>query len=468
MITTELLNGSERANVYDRDLTMDYLIEKYFERIKVNLNYSVKNISSSQELLINATDVIKEYLNPNNEFNTFVKSSESFTDINVNVGYSVKSDIDLNVKLNSLETEDNMWYGISETSLYFEDVNGEREFTETVNRFVYKTISGTPKKYEEIYYTPVKGYRVGDYLERFTVKRQASPNTPDQDPTTWTNLNTNVSFTHTRFNPNIFRRPANNGLGMPFYYMDFTTESKLNGKISGKYLVLPSYYCIGLSELGLSLDVQGFLNNIYIVFEESFFEDYCSFFTNFDISNWISEFKIRLKSSFNENWNKTWSVDARYTDCLNVTKKDFQNIYETVYNENYVETDFDTMIEGILNCASFNNCKEQVESWRDHPVYRERDSRGEIIGVYQYKEIGSELCKNLISELTKALINCTHNNVDWDLGDTNLSDFETGEVIVDFWILDITTQGPISVYSPRVALRQIGRFSDYINNETLS
>jgi hypothetical protein len=108
LITTELLNGSEKVNVYDRDLTMDYLIEKYFERIKVNLNYTVKNISSSQELLINATDVIKEYLNPNNEFNTFVKSSESFTDINVNVGHSVKSDIDLNVKLNSLETEDNM------------------------------------------------------------------------------------------------------------------------------------------------------------------------------------------------------------------------------------------------------------------------------------------------------------------------------------------------------------------------
>lgn len=464
LITTELLNGSERANAYDRDLTMDDLVKKYFDRVSIDLNYTVQNISSSQNLTINADEVTKEYLNTNNNFNTFVKSSEDFVDIKADVGFSIKSKIDLNVNVDSLETETNMWSGISETSLYFEDVDGEREFAETIDRFVYKTISGTPKKYDTITYAPVKGYRVYDYLRRYSVRREIEIGS---DPTSWTDLDFGIIQNYSTFDTNKFGKPSASSEGMPFYYMKLEHPflHTLTTVMPVDYLVLPSKHCIALSELGLGLQERGWLNNIYLVFDNAYFEDYDSWYTNLTFSEWISKFTINCKCKYKHL--QIPSIDnVLYDSCLHISKLDWGCEKSVKFEESVVNNDFDDDINKISSCVNQLTSQKQFETWKENPVYRDRNLRGTTTGVYLYTKIGNDKTDILIKALDKSLLNSINNDTIWSLEESDVQDLFTNDLSANFRDFVFGDNGYEETQYSSTILRQLGFFNEY--NETLS
>lgn len=73
LITTELLTGAEKESVYDRDITMDALVEKYFKRLGIQCS---SEFNAELQQVVPRDPVVKSFTTKSNK-NTFVAVEET-------------------------------------------------------------------------------------------------------------------------------------------------------------------------------------------------------------------------------------------------------------------------------------------------------------------------------------------------------------------------------------------------------
>lgn len=129
LITTELLTGAEKESVYDRDITMDYLIEEYLNRLDVDID--------AQLIFKNKTKVYKEVddwaINffEDKNFNTFIK--EGIVPEKTNITFCEDISYDITSSISVINELENMWKNIIKYELIYNDI-----ILKPVDKIIYK------------------------------------------------------------------------------------------------------------------------------------------------------------------------------------------------------------------------------------------------------------------------------------------------------------------------------------------
>ena len=115
IFTTELLNGSENFVIYDRDMSLEYLITLYLVNLKNHLNVSYE-IMATSDVTVTSDEWLRKFLNSNLRFNTFVDITNLVFNTKAEVGF------DITYKIGDISFFTGIWKDILETEIMYNGV----------------------------------------------------------------------------------------------------------------------------------------------------------------------------------------------------------------------------------------------------------------------------------------------------------------------------------------------------------
>lgn len=417
LITTELLNGTERVQVYDKDLTMNYIVEKYKENIVKK--FIDPTLTIVEERFNNKID-IEHYSKISSEycsdrtFNTFIPSEEEFNSFDVNVGVSGKQIVDIN-KCEYLHGK--LWDNFIEEVLTYGDsqINTNSHVELDVRNGIL--LNGSTKPLETIsFYRDLSGYDLTtSWLHTLNVTHEAGGLFKDNyfkfdwgdrvKEYYYESLGDMIARQELRYPFKTKQYYLCKLIKVPFWIHSQETLSKY-------ILVFDSnrYFMFSFDILSCFIQDENkenlnlILKHLYITRDNVSFSDHISYSTDFtEIFKGIS---YELKTTYNfEKWNYLGynlnelltKSDVKFVPTL-YTKSDkltFFSKYE--YERDFPDTIYKE-IELLKNRTSLQHCSKEMKLWKEqHLSVNSTHKTGAGVYCNSYNENLIKLARSLDS-----------------------------------------------------------------------
>lgn len=382
LITTELLNGTENIQVYDRELNMDDLVEKY----KSKLNQTFKCIVTSDgEFFQNDfnikcnTDVYDQYCK-NSDFNTFIPSEYEISELKIDISKPGKQTI--NIKNSEILTG-KLWEGLVNYKLTKDDDVLLSEFKNNVHQEINinkkHTLIGTPKIYDRTEFCKFTGWYLDQRYRDFIVN------------ITQEGSNYKIDWGYfggiRNYNEDNIREITLDLSSFPTIYKGYivrliftgsktvirSCEKLSNGWSWGpgpdKTVVVWSGDRAGLINYKDENELNTILHYAFCVDNISDKEDYSIYYT--DLNDSFTGIVYDLKSTFSfNNWKyngfKLYDLIKDYNILSEVTS--YENVIFTTNCIFERELDFEDVVSDIKKNVSLEKCAEQINNWNNHPI----------------------------------------------------------------------------------------------------
>ena len=187
MITTELLTGAEKESVYDRDITMDYLVNEYFERILLHeptINDSKLEKVQFETRVLSDSESVQNFCSPDILDSVFIREVESLpSEIEFLTGYKCAQNIEISQKIDKIEGE--LWKNLLNNKITLSTNYGEYDVTKPrkVNILLSKTskistnVIGSPINYiRPLYHNKA----IDSHIPKFKLDAHTSDKTHDE------------------------------------------------------------------------------------------------------------------------------------------------------------------------------------------------------------------------------------------------------------------------------------------------
>ena len=418
IITTELLDGSEKVSLYDRDITTQDLINLYINNVKDNFRDPEIIVNSStfdSKIEILADKIIIDYCNPENKFNTFVPMEKPFDDFNIKIGNKGEQKVDIN---NSDFLTGSLWEGLVNWSL---KQNSEvllqkyqKTATATIKSFKGATLHGTPTRIGSDSFYRDHGYYFTEMIDDFNtfdLKTDLLNEHKDYSEIRFT-WNGKITSTIPTINDAPYIKAFIEEYKKPFYTHSFyklrfggnsvTPIQHNNGSqqsLNGDWAIMfqsnkPEEYNRGedlacFINTDNKINLTTILNHLYFTKDNIELTEHTSYSSDFEITfNGISN-TINTNYKFSNEWLYKNNNLIELVNRTNVLYKlDYYSVPdEIVLNSNYnYETELDdsiiSEIDKIKSATSDRTCANQLSTWAKHPIkYNSGDKIGGA-GVY--------------------------------------------------------------------------------------
>lgn len=419
LITTELLDGSEDAKIYDRDITLDYLFEKHYGLInnaqKPIIDILNTNIGDTHKI-ISESEAIKTYCDTTIKNNTFVKEGDNIPE---NFNITLEKDITANAKITPMGIlEGALWENVIQYEIY-NVINDERILILNENTSKETDVkghrdavlTGESKKISSNfnYYRIKDEYNLALNIDkcRLTIVRD-DINERGLFIHSWY-TSSEGSFDHIISDENEFfwdfRYPIDRGISAqrlnPCYILNISMGAEFNSSPSPQtLLIFPGWeddtssilrtYCI---ESDINRDVIDVASQMYIVNDnDGELTLHTAYSSTFDLQEIRDIYQIEISAIYKDDWiyngihltpDLDTGDDLLFTTCLNYNsefkQKSKSHIYEaTVTSDELI----DKLVEELNFSTSLENAQQQVTNWQNHPVYLNKNNKSEIRGVY--------------------------------------------------------------------------------------
>lgn len=420
LITTELLNGSEKANAYDRDLTMDDLVKKYFDRIIVKTNIDFTKTRSYDVYTETSEEWISEFIS-NYEYNTFIDSSKNIDPIDITVCQKNKYKAAVNLELE--KTLGGIWTNTDVSVIY----NDEQLTTDS-------EIDHIKKKRITCNLYPTGSENFG----KFEIKKLSDFSFPQADVTMWWEddiINPDCEYIVEGTNgwdyykkgvyaehnfgwicTDMFAKvPVYTGfiqlcqisfrktpLSLTHYY--YYNENALLG-FEHKYLIFPPKNHEGTC-FALRIDNedirQFIINNVHIIYdyENKPMSQHTSYYgikSDESVDNKL-EYKIRFQMG--DAFLQGVKIENVVSDkCLSFTDYICEKQDYFVINE---WEDINDEIVNILNNITKERSSEQINRWKDiNDTFKINTSKPS--GAYTYDSKLNRICNMITDAMTRTI-----------------------------------------------------------------
>lgn len=422
LFTTELLNGSENFIIYDRDMSLDYLLELYFNKYSTKMDISNLSIL---EFNVNVLDqTLSSFFNKNILYNTFIDSSTTFNqniDLETELDLSVQFDLELkkeglvgslwqsiikntNVSLDEIP----LYFGTNTVDLSINNKligeilpNQSLEFYKNNKpSFLDRTIDDLQLNIELSAgrYLDYSFYRNSELIYQNWLDYIDSMHADEilMWPFDLINKSENVRYFDT----------------LPCYKIKTTIKPPINlvtetienadTSISFDAIVFPGYNAYYVEMNRISMD--DFLAKFYIVSDrDAKMNTYISYYLNNpDLNNEIN-MSLDIFSIIDESWLKMiqdTNKDLLYINCLqhknaSVLKHTF------IYN---LSADYSELLLQNLSHTSKIISDSQCDKWLNSLVYQNWIKNGTLTGIYTeengfYKDFAQSLNEGLLNSI---------------------------------------------------------------------
>lgn len=478
LITSELLTGAEKESVYDRDITMDYLVGKYFATIENSIEMNLLKTKISEDVKITSeNESVITYLS-DIDYNTFVAENNMIpAEFTANLEKDIVSDFEIHNAPKYLTGD--LWKGIFNYSVSYNDeiVSNAFDFKTSVNNKQIVKLVGSAEPIESFNFYRVQWGEnilfggIPSYELSFEHSSGATYNFK------WKSLNSDWEFiTQTYTIPefiNEFQRPFKT----PALYRGpkpLCYKLKLDGVLiypngaPSELLIFPGLinkkstddnlsYAISKTPIGI---FDAMLGQLYAVYDENGeFTAHRAVYSKISTDPQPIDYKFNTSFKFNESWSyngmlmKNLELDVLYTKCLLLTDFNSSNNNEFVHEESITDlSNFNSLTDEIQKRVDLFSANKQLESWKSSPVYINKHKKQNIRGLYCYSD--NEKLNNLVKILDKEF-----DKTNEDYGLHFSEDFITNKFLAGF----NSSQG---YSSTNCVLNEIGVLSDYLDDNS--
>lgn len=457
LITTELLNGSDQFSAYDRDLTMDYLIEKYFERVKKITKPEIQKVNENYKedySVVSDSEIIDKYCDVTDNYNAFIKEGLAIPENFVaNIQCEIEANVEFTPTISRLRGD--LWENIMDYKIFYK-VNDTLQLLSDNDSTVNSLIKG-------VYLTPINGHmrHIGEPFNFYKIKNASS---------LWQQKLTKGKFESNYDNGKTYNFSWDNdfpiinvgndkgfvmGCHYPFkHWLSYPPVCyELYHKHEGEnYLIFPGVnYPYAITDKRNIKSIL--LSYLYTVYDkEGELTLHSAYSTVFDNMSSINKYQIETVLSFKNEWiyknltlNDYLNINALFKNCLKYDNvlPTISTIYDYIY-----EVDIKSKAENLLTTLrekrSESFVASRISNWKQNPVYINKHLKSEIYGLYC--TANNEKLNDFVKTLDQAYVN--------------------GEYWVDLPESMITKNVTCSFDGDeQLVLYEIGDVSDYIDDD---
>ena len=455
IITTELLDGSEKSSLYDRDITMDELLNIYFEKILLNepiiSSSDLKKIQFETKVL-NDNDSVQNFCNPDISDSIFVKEVEPLpSEIELLTGYKCEQDIEISQKIDKIEG--GLWKNLLNNKVILYTDYGEYDITKQrkidillskINK-ISTSVIGSPINYVHSLYHKEA---IDSYIPKFKLDAHTSDKVHDENSiykgTLVSEENVyNVEFTMEK-TMNIFNNCWKYNINSLDYQSSFfsiltiddSKGSSIRTRIFGQegcvntFLLMPwkgwkreepstGVLCAITNPIGSEVDDKVFENilkdiEIFISKEGERYELFNTYFGKIETSEDYSYvYNIDAVLTMNPNWDYIKTVqNVKFDNCLQYTSDHIKtskfDIQNSITEQNAIVDDF---LNRLSNNISDTKANTTRKLWTDSLVYKQQ----RFVPTGAYTNSSNKNMINLVERMTEGIIDTLNSNNAYNL-----------------------------------------------------